>query len=91
MPAVIVIGTVKIIINGLKELDIGVIICPSAAISMTQHSEFLSPIHNSIAPINVFLEENVNYNTHVIQRILASSTAAGEHRVLRGQNDQRPK
>jgi len=44
----------------LKELDIGVIICPSAAISMTQHSEFLSPIHNSIAPINVFLEENVN-------------------------------
>ena len=40
--------------------NIGVIICPSAAISMTQHSEYTAPIHNSLGPVNVFLENNVN-------------------------------
>ena len=50
----------KYIAKRLKNLDIGVIVCPSAAISMTQHSEFSSPIHNSIAPINILLEEGVN-------------------------------
>lgn len=50
----------KKIAKRLKNLDIGVIVCPSAAISMTQHSQFNSPIHNSIAPIKVLLEENVN-------------------------------
>ena len=44
----------------LAKLDIGVIVCPSAAISMTQHNEFNSPIHNSIAPIKVLLENEVN-------------------------------
>ena len=44
----------------LKDLDVGVIICPSAAISMTQHSEYNAPIHNSIAPLKVLLEHNVN-------------------------------
>ena len=34
--------------------------CPSAAISMTQHNEYNSPIHNSIAPIKVLLENEVN-------------------------------
>ena len=43
----------------LSNLKIGVIICPSAAISMTQHNELRSPIHNSIAPIKVLLENNV--------------------------------
>ena len=38
----------------------GVIICPSAAISMTQHGEYNAPIHNSIGPVNVFLKNNVN-------------------------------
>ena len=44
----------------LSKLDIGVIVCPSAAISMTQHNEFNSPIHNSIAPVKVLLENDVN-------------------------------
>tara|TARA_B100001113_G_scaffold58814_1_gene44342 strand:- start:4091 stop:5029 length:939 start_codon:yes stop_codon:yes gene_type:complete len=44
----------------LCKLDIGVIICPSAAISMTQHSEYTSPIHNSIAPLRTLLESGVN-------------------------------
>ena len=43
----------------MKLLDVDVIVCPSAAISMKQnHSEF-APIHNSIAPINILLEEGV--------------------------------
>lgn len=44
----------------LADLNIGVIVCPSAAISMTQHNEYNSPIHNSIAPVKVLLENNVN-------------------------------
>ena len=44
----------------LKELDIGVIVCPSAAISMTQHKEHNTPTHNSIAPVKVLVEEGVN-------------------------------
>ena len=43
----------------LYKLNIGVIICPSAAISMTQHNELIAPIHNSIAPVKVLLENNV--------------------------------
>tara|TARA_B100001758_G_C18368932_1_gene590194 strand:- start:123 stop:1040 length:918 start_codon:yes stop_codon:yes gene_type:complete len=50
----------KKIAKRLKKLDIGVIICPSAAISMKQHSEYTAPIHNSIAPIDILLEEGVN-------------------------------
>lgn len=44
----------------LARLNIGVIVCPSAAISMTQHNEFSAPIHNSIAPIKVLLDHGVN-------------------------------
>lgn len=43
----------------LADLDIGVIVCPSAAISMTQHSEKQAPIHNSIAPVKLLLENGV--------------------------------
>jgi len=50
----------KQIAKRLKELDIGVIICPSAAISMTQHYEYNAPIHNSIGPIEIFIDEGVN-------------------------------
>lgn len=39
--------------------NIGVIICPSAAISMTQHNEYYAPIHNSIGPVKVFLDNKV--------------------------------
>ena len=44
----------------LHDLNIGVIVCPSAAISMTQHTDEVSPIHNSIAPLKVLLDANVN-------------------------------
>tara|TARA_Y100000389_G_scaffold196556_1_gene229675 strand:- start:5609 stop:6544 length:936 start_codon:yes stop_codon:yes gene_type:complete len=50
----------KEVAQRLKELDIGVIVCPSAAISMTQHNCYLSPIHNSIAPVQILLEHGVN-------------------------------
>jgi cytosine/adenosine deaminase-related metal-dependent hydrolase len=43
----------------LSNLNVGVIICPSAALSMTQHTEYTSPIHNSIAPLSVLLKHNV--------------------------------
>lgn len=44
----------------LGDLDVGVIVCPSAAISMTQHNEYSAPIHNSIAPVKVLLDAGVN-------------------------------
>ena len=50
----------KTIAQRLKQLDIGVIVCPSAAISMTQHNEYNTPTHNSIAPVKLLLEEGVN-------------------------------
>ena len=50
----------KKIASRMNELDIGAIICPSAAISMTQHTEFNAPIHNSIGPVKVFIDEGVN-------------------------------
>lgn len=50
----------KKIAQKMYNLDIGLIVCPSAAISMTQHNEFYAPIHNSIAPVKLLLEEGVN-------------------------------
>lgn len=47
------------IASRMADLDVGVIICPSAAISMTQHSEYNAPIHNSIGPVKIFLKHNV--------------------------------
>ena len=44
----------------LIQLNIGVVVCPSAAISMTQHSNYNAPIHNSIAPIKILDEAGVN-------------------------------
>ena len=44
----------------MKKLDVNVIVCPSAAISMKQNHSTCSPIHNSIAPVRILLEENVN-------------------------------
>ncbi len=49
----------------LKKNNIGVIVCPSAAISMAPVKnsrpphEALAPIHNSIAPISILLEHDV--------------------------------
>jgi cytosine/adenosine deaminase-related metal-dependent hydrolase len=50
----------KKIAQKMYNLDIGLIVCPSAAISMTQHNEFYAPIHNSIAPVKLLLEEGVS-------------------------------
>lgn len=44
----------------LSELKIGVIVCPSAAVSMTQHSEYMTPTHNSIAPVKILTDNNVS-------------------------------
>ncbi|NDG54125.1 MAG: hypothetical protein EBY39_14060 [Flavobacteriia bacterium] len=44
----------------MKNLDVSVIVCPSAAISMKQNHSVYSPVHNSIAPVRVLLEEDVN-------------------------------
>lgn len=44
----------------LNALNIGVIICPSAAISMTQHAEYDAPLHNSIGPVKVLTDNNVS-------------------------------
>ena len=50
----------KKIAKRLAALDIGVIVCPSAAVSMTQHSEYSCPVHNSIAPVKVLTDNNVS-------------------------------
>uniref|UniRef100_A0A6C0KYL1 Amidohydrolase-related domain-containing protein n=1 Tax=viral metagenome TaxID=1070528 RepID=A0A6C0KYL1_9ZZZZ len=44
----------------LKELDIGIIVCPSAAISMMQDNKYKAPIHNSIAPVQILYDNGVN-------------------------------
>ncbi len=44
----------------MKDLNVSVIVCPSAAISMKQNHFTYSPIHNSIAPVNMLLETGVD-------------------------------
>lgn len=44
----------------MKALDVSVIVCPSAAISMKQDHSAYSPVHNSIAPVGLLLDEGVN-------------------------------
>ena len=44
----------------MKDLNVDVIVCPSAAISMKQNRSFVTPTHNSIAPVDILLSENVN-------------------------------
>lgn len=48
----------KIIAKRLATENVGVIICPSAALSM-KPLNYLAPIHNSIAPLKILLENNV--------------------------------
>ena len=40
--------------------NVSVIVCPSAAISMKQDRRYFSPIHNSIAPVEILLREGVD-------------------------------
>ena len=46
--------------NRMQQLNVDVIVCPSAAISMKQDHSVYTPIHNSIAPVKILLEEGVN-------------------------------
>ena len=50
----------EIIAKRLSEENVGVIICPSAALSMKPPQGLIAPIHNSIAPLKVFSQNNVN-------------------------------
>jgi len=49
----------KLIAKRLASEDVGVIICPSAALSM-KPLHYLAPIHNSIAPLKLLLDAGVN-------------------------------
>lgn len=48
----------KAIATRLAEENVGVIICPSAALSM-KPLNYLTPTHNSIAPLKILIENNV--------------------------------
>ena len=48
------------VIAKLAETKTGVVICPSAALSMKQRSEYHAPIHNSIAPVRELIEGGVD-------------------------------
>lgn len=50
----------RALVEGLVELDIGVICCPSAAISMRQVRQFVSPTCNSIARVLEMLAAGVH-------------------------------
>ena len=43
----------------MKDLNVSVIVCPSAAISMKQNKSAYAPVHNSIAPVDILLDEGV--------------------------------
>ena len=44
----------------MKSLGVDVIVCPSAALSMKQNNSVYAPVHNSIAPILLLINEGVN-------------------------------
>lgn len=48
------------VISKLKDTGTGVIVCPSAALSMKQQSNIVAPIHNSIAPVMELLQSGVD-------------------------------
>lgn len=48
------------VISKLIDTGTGVIVCPSAALSMRQQDHIHAPIHNSIAPVMEMLEKSVN-------------------------------
>jgi cytosine/adenosine deaminase-related metal-dependent hydrolase len=47
------------IIKLMKDAGLGVIVCPSAALSMKQLNNKNAPLHNSIAPIPKFLDADI--------------------------------
>ena len=48
----------------LKKADVGIVICPSAAISMKPHN-VMAPIHNSIAPLRPLMDAGVDLSLGV--------------------------
>ena len=49
----------RAIAKRLAAENVGVIICPSAGLSMKPPEGYLAPIHNSIAPLKILYENNV--------------------------------
>lgn len=49
----------KEICKMLKDAGITIVICPSAALGMKQLKEYHAPIHNSIGPVELFLENDI--------------------------------
>ena len=47
------------ILEQMRKLDISIIVCPSAALGMTQRVMKDAPIHNSIAPLPLLLEKGI--------------------------------
>jgi len=47
-------------IRKIKDTNTGVIVCPSAAISMKQKTHIYAPIHNSIAPVRELVDAGVD-------------------------------
>ena len=43
----------------MKDAGMNVVICPSAGISMRQLDQYSAPIHNSLAPLELFIEKEV--------------------------------
>jgi len=43
----------------LRDAGITIVICPSAALGMKQLQEYQAPIHNSIGPVELFLENDI--------------------------------
>lgn len=77
----------KEIISLLKEADIGVIVCPRAALSMKQISYYSAPICNSIAPVQELVEAGVTVglgtdNVHDIYMPFSDGDIYGETLVL---------
>ena len=50
----------KRVISKLQEAGVGVVVRPSAALSLKQQSDILAPIHNSIAPVIELIEGGVD-------------------------------
>lgn len=75
------------IANRLKDNDVGVIVCPSAAISMKQDRCDIGFISNSIAPVDIFYNKGVKIglgsdNIHDIFMPLCDGSMEFELRLL---------
>ena len=47
------------ILERVKQADLGIIVCPSAALSMKQLGDMRAPLHNSIAPVGKLIDYDI--------------------------------